>query len=510
MKNVFKKFDWLLIAILAISAFFRFYKFEAFQYWSGDEEIMAAVIRHIVWDKSPTLLIPNANLEFGLGPFYHYILAFFYFITDFNLVALQSIASVLGVATTFLVYKVGYELLGRKFGLISAFVYASSFFIAIHDRRLWPLTPDSFFMALTIYLLVRLIKGKKKWSFLLALPTGFAFHSDPTLLVVIFIVFFFWAVYRFSIGRKNVILAFLILGFFALPFLLADIRYNGAFHKPLLQSLTKPLRGEGVTSHHYRLFRLTDLSQVLSKVVFVSPSNFLEEEFCYCEAPKAPLAIVGTLLVFLFPVMVIVLNKKHKNYKSTFNATLIPILSLFIGIFIFNFLFKGNFHQHYFVIILPVFAIIVGFIIYFFVGKKPYILALILAAFFLINFYSLVNSEIKYPLAEKLSLVKGSLKTVSSEKFALYSSENPYIQGGGWTELYTLSGNPAVKSYWYKYLGWIYAAYSLYPTTLQNEDPGKIVLIKKIDEDTETGQKVLDRQVYKDIELLVIDNSDRL
>ena len=175
MKFALKKIDWQLTLILGIAAFFRLYNFAVLQYWSGDEELVAATIRHIIWDRSPTLLVQNANLGFGLGPFYHYLLTPFYFTLNFNLVALQTIASVLGIITTFLVYKIGFELLGRRFGLISSFVYASSFFISLYDRRLWHLTPDSFLMALAILLLVKLTKGEKKMEFFTCSTGRFCF-----------------------------------------------------------------------------------------------------------------------------------------------------------------------------------------------------------------------------------------------------------------------------------------------------------------------------------------------
>ena len=508
MKIIPRRLDWLLLLVLSISVFFRFYKFEDLQYWSGDEELVAATIRHIIWDKSPTLLVQNANLEFGLGPFYHYVLTPFYFAANFNLVVLQSVASILGVITTFLVYKIGLELLGRRYGLISSFIYASSFFIALYDRRLWHLTLNSFLMAIAIFLLVRLIKGKKKWGFLLAIPIGFAFHSDASLIVIVISIFFLWIIKRFSFGSKNRFLGLLILGIFAAPLLLADVRYNGSFRKAVIQSLARPLKGENITSHNFRLFEFTDFTQTLSKVVIVSPSNFIEQEFCYCKNPKAPLGIAGLILVLLTLLFTIVLIKKKRSYNIVWSLILSSTVSLFIGIFIFNSLFRGNFHQHYFVIMFPVFAILIGVFINEIPRKNNFFLGIILSAFFLTNLYSLINSNVKYPLAKKIRLVERSLETISSEQFSLKASEDPYIQGGGWTELYTLIGHPAVRSYWYDYWEWIYSAYSLYPIAIKNEDPGKIVLIQKAGENLDLeGKVLLSSYSYKDIELLVIDNS---
>src|SRR4030042_3512086 len=154
-----RKIDFLFIFILLIAAFFRFYNFSQLQYFSGDEEILTAVERHMIWDRSPTLIVPNTHLGFGLGPFFHYILAPFYFLTNFNLITLQIIPSLLGVVTTYLVYLGGNIIGGKKMGLLAGFLYASSSLIALYDRRLWPLTLNSFMSVLTFVILSKILKG---------------------------------------------------------------------------------------------------------------------------------------------------------------------------------------------------------------------------------------------------------------------------------------------------------------------------------------------------------------
>src|SRR3989344_1317663 len=104
VKSILKN-HWILLAIITISLFFRFYNFKELQFWNADDEVITAVIRHIIWDRSQTLLVPNSFLGFGLGPFFHFILTPLYFATNFNLVMVQSLASILGVLTTFIVYK---------------------------------------------------------------------------------------------------------------------------------------------------------------------------------------------------------------------------------------------------------------------------------------------------------------------------------------------------------------------------------------------------------------------
>ena len=99
-----KKHYLILFGIILLAAFFRFYNFRELQYWDLDDEVFTSVMRHIVFDKSPTLLVPNAFLEFGQGPYFHWIMALFYALTKFDLVTVRVFSSLLGIATTLLVY----------------------------------------------------------------------------------------------------------------------------------------------------------------------------------------------------------------------------------------------------------------------------------------------------------------------------------------------------------------------------------------------------------------------
>src|SRR3989338_3066867 len=129
--KLLRKTNILLLFIIIIAVFFRFYNFKELQFWNADDEILTATIRHIIWDKSPTLLIPNLFLEFGLGPIFYYLLTPFYLITNFDLVNLRIIASVIGLATTYFIYLAGRSLKDNNVGLIAAYLYASSFLVAL-------------------------------------------------------------------------------------------------------------------------------------------------------------------------------------------------------------------------------------------------------------------------------------------------------------------------------------------------------------------------------------------
>jgi len=82
--RIVRKIDLLLLLIIAIAIFFRFFNFTGYQYWNTDDELMSALIRHIVWDKSPILLVPDIFLEIGFGPYFVWLISPFYFLLNFS------------------------------------------------------------------------------------------------------------------------------------------------------------------------------------------------------------------------------------------------------------------------------------------------------------------------------------------------------------------------------------------------------------------------------------------
>ena len=507
-----KKINFPLIFILFIAAFFRFYNFREFQHWTGDDEIFTAVIRHIIWDRSPILLIPNAFLGFGLGPFFHWLAVPLYFLTNFNLVNIQAATSLLGVVTTYVIFLGASILGGVRLGLIASFLYASSFLLSLFDRRLWSLSIDSFLAAITFLILVKVIKGNVRFIPLLALPIGFSFHSDASLVVLAIAVLVSWIYFKIPLFKRYLISFFCILAIFLLPLIIAEVQYKGAVSGPIIKSMTRPLRGEGiVSSENFNFFQPSDFLNVFSKVIFTPPAKAIEEQFCYgrCDYPSTILSPFIQIAVFIvFAVSFYLSIKKKGQGKNSAIILWFMMASFIFGLFVFNRLFHANFNQYYFLVIFPIFIIILAQTLNFLTQKSKILLIVFLVIYFSSNFFSLLKSSVKYPLYKKIELVKSSLKAIGDNKFSLYTSNDPNIEGGGWTELYTLEKHPPVKSYWFGYSDWIYKAYSLFPGPIQQEDPEKIIWIQRNNEPLKESLPIIATYNYKDIVTYIFDNSD--
>lgn len=101
-----------------------------------------------------TLLGPTASVGgFFLGPIYYYFMAPFLWLFNYNPVGPAVMVALFGIATTFLIYKVGKEFLGVLAGLIAAGLYAISPLVVNYSRSSWNPNLMPFFSLLTLYVL---------------------------------------------------------------------------------------------------------------------------------------------------------------------------------------------------------------------------------------------------------------------------------------------------------------------------------------------------------------------
>ena len=109
----------LFVLVVILSSLMRFYNFNNLQYFSGDEEIFHAILRRIVVEGKPVLVIPNAQVGSSIGSFFHLLSASIFFITNNNPSVVQLFGSTLGVVTTIAIYFVGRLISGNLMGFFA-------------------------------------------------------------------------------------------------------------------------------------------------------------------------------------------------------------------------------------------------------------------------------------------------------------------------------------------------------------------------------------------------------
>lgn len=216
-----KIYLYLLIVVIGIAAFLRFYNFP-YRYSLGEETVRDAVIGI---EGARQLQFPLTGAFSSLGPFtfgpwYQYQLIFSTLVlrTLYSPWIYLSLASVLYV---FIIYRIGDILLGEVFGLILSFLAAISPAQIISATHLTSHNMTNLFAVLTIWIFLKLLKQNLSawWGFFLGftLGVGMNLHFQMSGLVIFLVIILFYKqkgyIYFLS-GIAGMILSFLPLLFF--------------------------------------------------------------------------------------------------------------------------------------------------------------------------------------------------------------------------------------------------------------------------------------------------------
>src|SRR3989338_2153523 len=192
-----KKHILFLLAVIFISAFFRFYKLHDFLFFAMDQEYEVFIIKNILSLKHLPLIGVNASdTGLYLGPAFIYIAAIPYFIFQGNPIGVAFFASSLGILTTFMIYILGKEWFSKVVGLLASFFWAFSFISILYDRQFWNPTPLPFLSIVILYSLTKIIRGQSNHFIFLGLSLGLALQSHLQAVVFLPIVIFFLTKYR--------------------------------------------------------------------------------------------------------------------------------------------------------------------------------------------------------------------------------------------------------------------------------------------------------------------------
>jgi len=161
----------ILFFILLAAAFLRLYKIDQYMTFLGDEGRDVLVVYNLLHG-TPTLLGPTASVGgFFLGPIYYYFMAPFLWIFNYNPVGPAVMVALFGIATVWLVYKVGKDFFNPLTGIIASLLYAISPLVVGYSRSSWNPNLMPFFSLLSLYVLYHAVSDRRK--FLLFSLCGF-------------------------------------------------------------------------------------------------------------------------------------------------------------------------------------------------------------------------------------------------------------------------------------------------------------------------------------------------
>jgi len=435
LKFLMKNYSKIIIfVILVIASFYRLYRIRDYLTFLGDEGRDVLVVYKILHG-SFTLLGPTASVGgFFLGPIYYYFMAPFLWLFNYDPVGPAIMVALFGIATVWLVYKVGKELFGVSVGLIAAGLYAISPLVVTYSRSSWNPNLMPFFSLLTLYFVYKaLIKN----NFKLFALSGFLFgitmqlHYLATFLGVI--IFAYMLLYQFVYSKINFIskiikqyltffLGFLI-GWF--PFLAFEIRHG--FRNTISifnfifkgQETNKSLHFFSTVGNvFFRIFgRLVTNFPAAEKISLYAKTNL---NYWYLATLVLGIISIGFLLYEFL--------KEYKLRSQDFGKISLVFVWFIFGVGLFGF-YKKSIYDYYFGFMFPLPFLIIGILLKNLwanrIGKVLSIFALLTLIWFnnLTPFY-------KYPPNKQLDQMEGISKFVISKtenkpfNFALIAGGN--------------------------------------------------------------------------------------
>lgn len=236
----------LLVLILALATFLRFYKLSEYMTFLGDEGRDALVIRGILIDHHIPLIGPPTSVgNIYLGPLYYYMMTIPMTVFWLNPVAASGMDASIGVLTVFLIYFVSKRWFSKEAGLIASFLYAVSPVTITSSRSSWNPNPAPFFAILGMYCLYKIHKSNSLWWFILAGAFfAAALQMHYLALILIPIALIIWVgeiIFRLTSNKKMgrlitglflAALSFIIVMF---PLILFDLRHNFLNYRAIME-----------------------------------------------------------------------------------------------------------------------------------------------------------------------------------------------------------------------------------------------------------------------------------
>lgn len=232
-----------VVVILIIAAYLRLNNISGYMTFLGDEGRDAITVWDILHGHF-TLLGPRASAgDFYLGPIYYYMIAPFLLLFNYDPVGPAVMIALLGIATVYLVYRVGKEFFGYKAGMFAAALYAVSPLIIAYSRSSWNPNPLPLFSLLALYLLYRaVIKKSIKLYVFTGILLGISIQLHY-LAIFLCIIVFLYILFSDIYNEKAVRIFYLFKRYFQLilgfivgfsPFLAFEARHGFPNTKTIL------------------------------------------------------------------------------------------------------------------------------------------------------------------------------------------------------------------------------------------------------------------------------------
>lgn len=333
----------LLFATLLVSAFLNLYKIQDLMMFIGDfgRDYLAAA-EMLATGNIPLVGIPSSVVWLHQGPLSIYFIAFSLFVGRFHPVAPALFYGMLGVASTYLVYRLGKEYFSAKVGLLSSLFYATSPLVVVSARMPYHTSAIPFFAGLFFLLLYKVLQGKTHLLFVMFFLLGLLFQLELSNGVLFFLLAILGLLFRQRIKRSEIMKGMLGFSLGILPFILYDLTHS--FKQTVGFTLW--------VANRIRLFFGLTLSGQSTTVYAPGALQTIWEQIVRLLFPAFPFFVV-----ILLCIMLVILLRRRKVLPLT-------LVLLWITIPLFGFFIHAAPGTAYFPLVFPPIAILIGYAFY--------------------------------------------------------------------------------------------------------------------------------------------------
>lgn len=407
--NILSK-NWILIAVIFVGIFLRFYKLTGFVTFLGDQGRDAIVIKRILtFEHFPAIGAPTSLGQVYLGPFYYYFIASWLLLFNFQPVGLAFGVAFFSSLYLLINYFIVKELFDKKIALISTILLSFSSVLIDFSRYSWNPNLLPLFTLLTVYFVIKSLQTNKWYYF--ALSGAFISFCIQLHYLALFLIppiglLFLSSLYKKPAKqfiRRFIYLFICLFSFviFSSPLIIFDLRHNFLNSKLLLA-----------------LFQSSGTSFITKVNSFFDSFYFLNLYSFNIDLNKI---FVYFLMLFLFMILLsLIVKKSHlKTFLFIFLLTIIGMS-----------LYSGPKHPHYFGILYPLYFIVISNFLSFPKESRweKYLTIIFIVGFIFLNFqkYPYFRNPSNNQIALAKNIAQKIFDNVNKEKFTVTALPEKY------------------------------------------------------------------------------------
>lgn len=509
-KKLFKNY-WVLILLLSLTFLLRTLKIEQLFYFTYDESVPAFVGRRLIlWQHIPLI---GGVTPFGvhLAPYFYWFSAFILWLGNLNPLAWGFASALISVFTTLLMFLLGRQMGGKRLGIISALFWSFSFLANIQDRHFWALFWGPLASLVTIFSLLKIIKGDLKFNYLLGLTLAFSIHADLSNYILLILSLVVWIIYKIPFNKQT-FLAILIIIFSFFPLIVFDLRHDFSNSRPFLSYLQNKKNDSKPLNENVLINNLMLMPETFTRLIYLFGDKEVSKQYSYCQSYiKERRDSIPGIFILLSAVLLLTFIFKAKKAKNQtgVNILILLILLYFVGLNVYGILFKGPIYEHYITGLFPVFLLIFAY----FVNQLPKkLIFFTLVLFIILNLYKLAVAQDSIGFSVKVKAINFAMENVKDKQFSLDSLSTCW-KYSGYRYLFTVFGKEPAKSYVDPSLAYLYG-----PTQVSKKHPENVVsfvIHDFVDENEQFNdwyKKLKSHQIkskfFGKLEVIIVDNQD--